>query len=299
MKIDHNTLGDSQNSDLSSISINIAATDQTQILLYNKLMTKHQDRSLVGCKSLTFILVFLFLLIGKLYFVPSIDVECLNDPVHNLLSWFNGQVNRGSDTAVVLQVSSSLLMDLSFVYVFVHWVIFTRSSRLVLVVGVFYLFRAFNQTLIQMTYPDGFFWDYPGFPSLVVPYGRTSDFFFSGHTGFLTICFFEWKALKNTRMMLVTLVVLVYMIFILLIFRTHYSIGSYPLNPPRYHDGLRGGPLYIHPGQQPHPGDRRLLHEDVAETAPLLFQEQDQSIQSRGGQELQHSLTNYTLYTLT
>ena len=77
-----------------------------------------------------------------------------------------------------------------------------------------------------MTYPAGFFWEYPGFPSLVVPYGRTSDFFFSGHTGFLTICFFEWKTIKNTKMQLITLAVLLYMVFILLIFRTHYSIGS-------------------------------------------------------------------------
>ena len=31
-----------------------------------------------------------------------------------------------------------------------------------------------------MRYPEGFYWEYPGFPSFVVPYGRTSDFFFSG-----------------------------------------------------------------------------------------------------------------------
>ena len=100
-----------------------------------------------------------------------------------------------------------------------------------LVVGCFYLFRAFNQTLVQMTYPKGFFWKYPGFPSLVVPYGRTSDFFFSGHTGFLTICYFEWRAIKHRPMQAVTLVVLLYMISVLLIFRTHYSIGT-PLSPP-------------------------------------------------------------------
>lgn len=31
-----------------------------------------------------------------------------------------------------------------------------------------------------MTYPPGFYWEPPGFPSLAVPYGKTSDFFFSG-----------------------------------------------------------------------------------------------------------------------
>lgn len=31
-----------------------------------------------------------------------------------------------------------------------------------------------------MTYPQGFYWEPPGFPSFAVPYGKTSDFFFSG-----------------------------------------------------------------------------------------------------------------------
>ena len=31
-----------------------------------------------------------------------------------------------------------------------------------------------------MQYPTGFYWEDPGVPSLVVPYGYTSDFFFSG-----------------------------------------------------------------------------------------------------------------------
>ena len=88
--------------------------------------------------------MFLFVFIGKTFFVPSIDVACLRDPVHNSLSWFNRKVNHGGEMAMVLQISSSFLMDLSFVYVFVYWVIYTKTSRLVLVVGAFYLFRAFN-----------------------------------------------------------------------------------------------------------------------------------------------------------
>lgn len=31
-----------------------------------------------------------------------------------------------------------------------------------------------------MRFPEGYYWSYPGFPSYVVPYGNTSDFFFSG-----------------------------------------------------------------------------------------------------------------------
>ena len=42
-----------------------------------------------------------------------------------------------------------------------------------------------------MTLPEGFYWNYPGFPSLFVPYGMTTDFIYSGHVGILIICMME------------------------------------------------------------------------------------------------------------
>jgi hypothetical protein len=35
--------------------------------------------------------------------------------------------------------------------------------------------------------PDGYIWNYPGFPSITVNYAPTTDFFFSGHVGFAVI----------------------------------------------------------------------------------------------------------------
>lgn len=47
--------------------------------------------------------------------------------------------------------------------------------------------------IFHMRFPVGYYWSDPNFFSISVPYGRTSDFFFSGHCGFLSICFFEWR----------------------------------------------------------------------------------------------------------
>lgn len=41
--------------------------------------------------------------------------------------------------------------------------------------------------LLQMRFPDGYYWTYPDFPSYVVPYGETSDFFFSGFRFYLNV----------------------------------------------------------------------------------------------------------------
>lgn len=48
-----------------------------------------------------------------------------------------------------------------------------------------------------MQFPPGYLWDYPGFPSLVVPYGATNDFFYSGHAGGATLVMFEYSALSG------------------------------------------------------------------------------------------------------
>jgi len=77
-----------------------------------------------------------------------------------------------------------------------------------------------------MRYPPGIYWDDPGFPSLIVPYGDTTDFFYSGHVGFLNIAALEWYKQKIYKMSYFTIFVMFYTIFVLLIFRAHYSIGK-------------------------------------------------------------------------
>jgi hypothetical protein len=50
-----------------------------------------------------------------------------------------------------------------------------------------------------MRYPEGYLWDYPGFPSIFIPYGKTNDFFYSGHVGLCVIVFHELITAKKYR----------------------------------------------------------------------------------------------------
>jgi hypothetical protein len=81
--------------------------------------------------------------------------------------------------------------------------------------------------MFWMPFPKYWWWMDPGFPSLVVPYGRGSDFFFSGHAGFLVVCANEWNTLGNKRLRNFVLCVLAYTVFILLTYRVHYSIDIF------------------------------------------------------------------------
>jgi len=76
-------------------------------------------------------------------------------------------------------------------------------------------------------FPPGYVWDDPGFPSLVVPYGRTSDFYFSGHIGIVTICACEWITWKKYFASALIGLGGLYTIFIMLSFQAHYSIDLF------------------------------------------------------------------------
>ena len=44
-----------------------------------------------------------------------------------------------------------------------------------------------------MKKPDDYIWHYPSTFSIFVPYFQTNDFFFSGHVGFCTLAFLEFR----------------------------------------------------------------------------------------------------------
>jgi len=121
----------------------------------------------------------------------------------------------------------SFMVDVTFFVTFGYWLLYSRNYRLPATLLVFYIVRAAVQTVWFSPFPDGFYWESPGFPSLVVPYGRGSDFFFSGHAGFMTICALEANLLGRKKIRNAMIGATIYTCFILLIYRIHYSIDIF------------------------------------------------------------------------
>jgi len=171
------------------------------------------------------------LYVGK-FSVPSEEVACLKDKVMDLLQFANNFINKPGHEGFrdAFQALCSFMMDITFVGTFSYWVFRGKSIRLPLTVGAFYLIRAIVQKLFVMPFPEGYYWYSPPFPSLTVPYGRGSDFFFSGHSGFLIICAREWgkvqckyhKAIRN-----IVLAFAAYTVVVLLVYRIHYFIDIF------------------------------------------------------------------------
>jgi len=173
-----------------------------------------------------FVLCLTVLVVGRSS-VPDNNPPCLVDKIQDWLQGANNFILNNAAWRDALQILCSSFMDVMFLSTGAYWVFRGNSSRLIITTLVFYIVRAIIQSIWFSPFPTGYWWEDPGFPSLVVPYGRGSDFFFSGHIGFVVICASEWK--KNGFPLASKIIALggVYTAFILLIYRIHYSIDVF------------------------------------------------------------------------
>lgn len=90
----------------------------------------------------------------------------------------------------------------------------------------FYGVRAIIQSQFLMPKILGGYWRYPGLPSLFVPYGDTSDYYFSRHTGFMVISCLQLAHTGNGRLLVLAIPSTFMIVTILLVMKLHYSIGK-------------------------------------------------------------------------
>lgn len=119
---------------------------------------------------------------------------------------------------------TSLYLDSMFIFFAVHFILYAKNARLLYSVGFFYIVRAICQALFLFEFPIGYTFEDPGFPSLMVPYQVTSDFYFSGHSGILLFITIELWHLRFTKLCICNILVLLCMVAVMLTTRGHYSI---------------------------------------------------------------------------
>jgi hypothetical protein len=73
-------------------------------------------------------------------------------------------------------------------------------------------------------YPEGFLWEYPGFPSLTVCYLKTNDFFYSGHVGFPVLAALEFSRHGKSGMAYFALFTMCLETMVMIVTRVHYIV---------------------------------------------------------------------------
>ncbi len=175
-------------------------------------------------KSLAFLSLLLLIGFNNFYLTTKNTQKCLYDKATesllNVTIFYTKNVPI-RDTLVML---SSLFLDTLAILVFILWVWKGKSWRLTITALLYYGLRAFIQNTYQMPFTNYFELKYPNFPSLVVSYAKSSDFFYSGHVGMPLIVGNEFKRNGHTNIYLFTIFVSIYEGFVMTSTNAHYGI---------------------------------------------------------------------------
>jgi hypothetical protein len=169
-------------------------------------------------------------------FLPNEHIECLRDELFVQTQQINDYFATHESMKFAFLIFWGLCMDITMVVGFVVFAINGKTWRLPMTLALFYLTRGIIQKLFVIRFPEGYLWDYPGFPSLVVPYGKTNDFFYSGHVGGALVMMLEYRQsaieIPNHKMFLrgmqiFSFFTIISQIFLMIFLRGHYTIDMF------------------------------------------------------------------------
>lgn len=150
----------------------------------------------------------------------------IGDRLHDLTAPINLYLHAHASAANLLLIVSSGIIDLLGIFLLARW-IFGASFRpflgLVIVLGL----RQIIQLLVALPAPPNSIWHYPGFPSLLVTYSVSNDYFFSGHTAIAVLAVTEIARLRKHWLTALGIVVAVFEIATVLVLRAHYTMDVF------------------------------------------------------------------------
>ena len=153
-------------------------------------------------------------------------MEGIGDGLHDLLAGPNAYLQEHPQASDILLISSSLVINLLGFFLLASS-IFGRSLRpfigLLLVFGM----RQICQMLCTLPKPPGIIWNDPGVPGLLVTYGVSNDFFFSGHTALAVLGAVEVARLGGWRWLCLGWLIVVFESATVLVLRAHYTMDVF------------------------------------------------------------------------
>lgn len=147
----------------------------------------------------------------------------IGDGVFQLTISWHDWLEHNPGAANALLIASSAILDLLGVFLLGRS-IFGPSLRPLLGLLVIFGLRQICQFLCALPAPPGEIWRHPGFPSLLVTYGVSNDFFFSGHTALATYGAVELARLGGRWLAALAVLVAAFEALVVLVLRAHYTM---------------------------------------------------------------------------
>jgi xanthine/uracil permease len=105
--------------------------------------------------------------------------------------------------------------------------LFGRTVRPFLGLLMLFALRQLCQMLCALPVPPGMIWHNTGVPTLLVTYGVSTDFFFSGHTGLAVLAAVELARTGRKWLTALGVSIVLFEALTVLVLRAHYTMDVY------------------------------------------------------------------------
>ena len=159
----------------------------------------------------------------KLIASKSDDMTRIGDGVHRLTArWHHYFLTHDKSANRALALSSFFIdiLGLSLIAVAIFGPTFAPFLAMLIVFSL----RQISQLCCTLPPPPGIIWRDPGFPTALVTYGVSNDFFFSGHTALAVLGAIEICHLAPWWLGAAAVAVAIGEAIIVLILRAHYTM---------------------------------------------------------------------------
>ena len=154
----------------------------------------------------------------------NLPVVCFRDNVLEYFKELNQRFINDKTLRKTIQISASFALDSIFIVSFYLWVLYSVDWSLCFSFVFFYGIRSLLQYLLRQGLIENMYSPDPGFPSLLVGYHLSSDFFYSGHCGMPMILASEFYKQNRHILTVICSIITLLEVILMLSCREHYSI---------------------------------------------------------------------------
>lgn len=150
----------------------------------------------------------------------------VGDQLHAWTAPWNAWLAVHPRAANLLLIVSSAFIDLFGVYLLAS-AVFGPTLRPFVAIMILFGLRQACQAVCTLPVPPGSIWHHPGFPSLLVTYGTSNDFFFSGHTAISVLGALQLAHVAPPWLAAVGVVIAGLEAITVIILRAHYTMDVF------------------------------------------------------------------------
>ncbi|OYV05608.1 MAG: hypothetical protein CFE26_10710 [Verrucomicrobiales bacterium VVV1] len=147
----------------------------------------------------------------------------IGDSAHVLSARLHGWFVANPKAADRSLILSSLFIDIFGLFL-IGAAIFGPTFAPFLGILIVFSLRQICQAFCTLPPPPGIIWRDPGFPTLLVTYGVSNDFFFSGHTALVVLGAIEICNVAPWWLGLLAILIAVGEALLVLVLRAHYTL---------------------------------------------------------------------------